>query len=159
MTITRTAEETAIIKQTLAGQAVLPNSTMDTRKTVDVTSEIDGCRYVCRIYNWTENAMHYVFEMDVAIDASVPAAFSHRKRIYLLDNGEYCMAYVGDDLATVFNVIVNEAKEDHAFLELYTDNHDVEAEFKEWAEGRENKDEAEGEECHYEEDRNDPTWY
>lgn len=149
---TRTPEETAIIQHTPSGQAVQPNSTMDTRKPVSFQSEVDGCRYVCRVYNFTANTMHYVFEMDVKdINGKLV-------RAYLLDNGEYCMAYVSDELADVFNVIVNEAEQEHAYLELYTYNKDVEFEFQAWAEGRESKDDVDcPEEPEYE--WNDDTRY
>lgn len=132
-----TDAEQFIIKQTPAGQAVLRRSTQDTDKSVDVQSETDGCRYVCRVYNFTANTMHYIFEMDVR-DIN-----GKWVRAYLLDNTDYCMAYVGDELETCFNVIVNEANEEHAYLEMYTHDKGVECDFRAWAEGRESKDDAE----------------
>ena len=127
--------ERFIINQTPNVDHVKHNSLMDTSKPVGIHSEVDGCSYVCRIFEFYANTMHYIFKLNVkTIDG-------HRKDVYLLDDPSNAMAYAGDDLFDVFSAIANENGLDRSFMELYTDSSEVEADFRLWAEGREEKDE------------------
>lgn len=127
--------EKCILLQTPNGDHVNHNSLQDTLKPVSIQSEVDGCSYVCRIFEFYANTMHYIFKM------SVKTIDGKRKDIYLLDDTSNTMAYAGDDLFNVFSAIANENGFEHSFMELYTDSSEVESDFRLWAEGKEEPEE------------------
>ena len=127
--------ERFIINQTPHADRVSSNSLHNTTKSVSVQSEVDNIHYVCRIFEFYANTMHYIFKMNVT------TIYGHSKDVYLLDDPSNAMAYAGDELFNVFDAIANENGLDHSYMELYTDNIDVESDFRLWAEGKEEKEE------------------